>query len=538
MFTSADLIDVLRRRRRRSIRPEAAVEGFPPGWAIWLSAIRVRVGAVTGATAAAIVEILAARPPPPRKRFPVPATRLHAWAGLIHPLWEPPPRDQRGLRRLSLAATLLVQIVWISLLFALMNTRFLAADAPAALGEEHVVQAVFIGTGTPDDTGGGAAQDVPQPDADAAAAPTPSAAVATPAASSPPMPDEVVEPAPETVSAADGEEAAAQVLQITETPMPDIDFTLPPPRPREALPEVAVREREIAGAPMQAVEVPVLRSPAPVAAPDPVRPREVQVEVRERAMAEIAERAPVPVIPQREVALDAPVSPVSPARAAPEVIARDRAVPLRDPLPSAAPGAAASPSPAVAAAPATPQPGQGARTPAPTAGRGPTAGAPPRAGPSTRAADDWGDGASPRDGGQRGTPSGLLGADGRPRLADGGRVGGGLPPGTITEDFAKIDREGTWLRRPPTDYEPTSFDRFWVPSETLLEEWVRRSVKTVLIPIPGTSKTIRCNVALLAFGGGCGITDPNMQDVETDGRPPPDVPWKPELQEDQDSLGG
>ncbi|PBS19854.1 transmembrane repetitive protein, partial [Lysobacteraceae bacterium NML93-0831] len=169
---------------------------------------------------------------------------------------------------------------------------------------------------------------------------------------------------------------------------------------------------------------------------------------------------------------------------------------------------------------------------------GPTAGAPPGAAPSTRAADDWGDGASARDGGQRGSPSGLLGADGRPRLADGGRVGGGLPPGTITEDFARIDREGTWLRRPPTDYEPTSFDRFWVPSETLLEEWVRRSIKTVLIPIPGTSKTIRCNVALLAFGGGCGISDPNMQDVETDGRPPPDVPWKPELQEDQGSLGG
>ena len=65
---------------------------------------------------------------------------------------------------------------------------------------------------------------------------------------------------------------------------------------------------------------------------------------------------------------------------------------------------------------------------------------------------------------------------------------------------------------------------------------LRGGIKTVLIPIPGTSKTIRCNVALLAFGGGCGISDPNMQDVETDGRPPPDVPFKPELHEDQDGL--
>ncbi len=534
MFTSADLIEVLRRRRRRSIRPEAAVDGLPPGWAAWLSAMRVRAGAVTGATAAAIVGILAARPPVPRTRFPVPATRLQAWAGLRHPLWEPPPRDQRGLRRWSLGASLLVQVVWISLLFGLMNTQFLA-DAPSALGEEHVVQAVFIGTGTPDATGGGAAPELPQPE-DAGAA-TPADAGPPPVASASPVSaiDPPVEPVPETAAAPDGEAAAAQVLQITDTPMPDIDFTLPPPRPSTALPEVAVRERAVAGAPMQTVEVPVLRAPTPVAAPVP--PREVRIEVRERAMAEIAERAPAPVIAQRDITLEAPATP---ARSTPDVAARERTVPLRDPAPSAAPAApaaSAAPSSTASTAPAAPQPGQGARTPAPTAGRGPTAGAPPGATPSPRAADDWGDGARARDGGQRGTPSGLLGADGRPRLADGGRLGGGLPPGTITEDFARIDREGTWLRRPPTDYEPTSFDRFWVPSETLLEEWVRRSIKTVLIPIPGTSKTIRCNVALLAFGGGCGITDPNMQDVETDGRPPPDVPWKPELQEDQGSLG-
>jgi hypothetical protein len=134
----------------------------------------------------------------------------------------------------------------------------------------------------------------------------------------------------------------------------------------------------------------------------------------------------------------------------------------------------------------------------------------------------------------------MFDADGRPRLAGsgggGGRVGGGLPPGTITEDYEKIDRMGTWLKRPPIDYEPTAFDRFWIPHETLLQEWVRRSIKEVLIPIPGTSKAIRCAVALLAVGGACGIFDPNMQDVEAEARPPPDIPFKPELQEDQESL--
>ena len=111
-----------------------------------------------------------------------------------------------------------------------------------------------------------------------------------------------------------------------------------------------------------------------------------------------------------------------------------------------------------------------------------------------------------------------------------------MPPGTIIEDFEKIDRMGTWLKRPPLDYTPTRFDRFWVPHEDLLQEWVRRGVKEVLIPIPGTTKKIRCMVSLLQAAGGCTITDPNLQDQEAVARPPPDVPFKPDLQEDKDSL--
>ena len=58
----------------------------------------------------------------------------------------------------------------------------------------------------------------------------------------------------------------------------------------------------------------------------------------------------------------------------------------------------------------------------------------------------------------------------------------------------------------------------------------------VLIPIPGTSKRIKCAVALLMLGGACGITDPNMLDNVAEARKPPDVPFKRDLQEDQDSL--
>ena len=99
-----------------------------------------------------------------------------------------------------------------------------------------------------------------------------------------------------------------------------------------------------------------------------------------------------------------------------------------------------------------------------------------------------------------------------------------------------LDRAGTWLKRPPINYTPTRFDKFWTPSETLLEEWVRKNIRSVEIPIPGSSKHLHCVVSLLQLGGGCGIEDPNMQDQEAEAREPPDVPFKPDLQEDQQSL--
>jgi len=529
MFTASDLIEVLRRRRRRSIRPDAAPEGFPPGWAQWFASIRTRVGAVTGATAEAIVAVLAARPPPPRRKGHVPRNAWAAWASLIHPSWEPAPRDHRGARRFSLAVALFAQLVWVGGLLFLTHPYF-AVPAPAAEGEEHVVQAVFIGDGTPEDAGGGAG--------DGASAPVAQVPPATPAPVAPLEPAPAPA-APEDTSVASGAvvdpepvEPPPQGLQVTQVPVPDIEFTLPPPRPGAA-PEIAVRDRQVPEAQLQAVDVPALRTPAPLAEA-PAQRREIEVEVRERSVPQPTESLRLPTPEAAQVVVDAPEVPT---REMADVVARERAVPMREaPAPPAPASTPAPPAPAapVASTPSPRPPGSAATSP----GAGPRTGTPPGAAPSTRAADDWGDSAIARDGGQPGSPSGLFGADGRPRLAGDGRVGGGLPPGTVTEDFARIDREGTWLRRPPTDYEPTSFDRFWVPSETLLQEWVRRSVKTVLIPIPGTSKTVQCSVALLMFGGACGITDPNMQDVETDGRPPPDVPWKPELQEDQDSLGG
>ena len=83
----------------------------------------------------------------------------------------------------------------------------------------------------------------------------------------------------------------------------------------------------------------------------------------------------------------------------------------------------------------------------------------------------------------------------------------------------------------PLPYEPTAFDRYWLPGGTLLEEWVRKGIREVQISIPGSSKKLRCVVSLLQLGGGCGIDDPDMQDQEATARKAPDVPYKPELQE-------
>lgn len=138
-------------------------------------------------------------------------------------------------------------------------------------------------------------------------------------------------------------------------------------------------------------------------------------------------------------------------------------------------------------------------------------------------------------GGQRGEPHGLYNAEGGPRLTEQ-PINTGQPPGTLDDRIVDLDRSGTWLKRKPTDYEPTTFDKYWRPNETLLAEWVRKGIKKMAIPIPGTGKKIDCVVSILALGGACSISDPNLNDQPAQARPPPDVPFKPHLQEDNGSV--
>lgn len=576
MFTAAELIEALRRRTRRSLRPPPPPGEFPPGWKAWFEAMAARPGRTVGAARDEIVALLAAREPAVSAAVVERMGRWRAFRLLWRQDWQPASSDERWMRIASTTATLVLHLLFTVMLAWLMFTRFHfpAPAEDAREGEEHVLQVEYVGEGTQEEGGSGAtpsAVDEPGPQSGpAAAAPGPAVRAAVAAPPAEPRPEPPPEPVPEALppplperpvvidapAIAPPAVTVPQVLQVTEVDVADRRFEVPPPRepavvdlPPVEAPEVELRRRDVDA---RQDAVPRLAAPST---------RDVELAVPERGprgvaaverRIELAEPARIDV---RPVAAEVR-APGLPAVAPAEVQARSRELPMpapRSDAAGAAPGSARSTASGETGSEAAPvagagsQPaGSGGRPPAGTgaresgqaAGAGQRTGQPPGAPPSSRAGDDWGDSTRNVPGRQAGTrgASGLFDADGRPRLADGGRVGGGLPPGTITEDFENIDRRGTWLKRPPYDYEPTSFDRFWLPSESLLEEWVRRSVTEVLIPIPGTTKTIRCVTVMLALGGGCGIVDPNLQEQPAGAREPPPVPFKPELQEAQDSL--
>ena len=82
------------------------------------------------------------------------------------------------------------------------------------------------------------------------------------------------------------------------------------------------------------------------------------------------------------------------------------------------------------------------------------------------------------------------------------------------------------------------FDGIWRPPETLLQEWIRKGVKTVDIPLPVGKVKIRCVVSLLQFGGGCGPVagKEGVHDEPARARAAPTVPFKRELFENQGDL--
>lgn len=550
MFSAEELARQMQRRHKLAgFRMRLLGEN----WSQWLARMPLKPGAIRGATAAAIIATLAARP----LRSPEPAgTPLGPWQGLraaFRQSVDAPGLHDRRERRIAWSVSLLGH----ALLFVVLAwLGGLPPPPPGASPQgDDVLQVMYIGIGAPDDGGAGAEQ----PDEDgpprSAAAPLAQAspdAVAQPrdvqdaaAPAAPSMPpaevqvDLMAEPEPDTTPV-----ITAQPLQVTEVPQPDTDFVLPPitapgiavDTPRMPVREVAARQREV-----EVAEQPELPSVAmPIPAPrTEVRTTQIpqpQVVPRERQV-ELGPQVEVP----RVQAPPSRVATPAPRVATPDVQVRGREVAVSpSALQSGRSSASASASTGTAstgdgreAASSGPPASSSGTRPAAANGSGSSASSVSGGWPSTRPGDDWGDADRAQAGGRPGTRDGLFGADGRPRLPPGtAAAGGGFPPGSDGWDRQMLDRHGTWMTRPPNDYNPTRFDQYWMPSGNLLEEWVRRGVRNLEIPVPGTSKRIRCVISVLQLGGGCGVVDPNLQDQPATARPAPDIPWKPELQED------
>lgn len=552
--------------------------GLPYGWGLWLRALSPLPRPLRASEV--LAELAQREPVPHGGRLPelsfVQAMRRLLWQG-----WDPAPRDQRWMRWTSAVISALLHLMFALLLLWVALIR--PPSEPDQGGESGRVQVAFVGRGTPQQEEGAQpaaaqpataeaaiaaamanAQAMAQAEADAqaASAPQPTAAPA------PPSEPQPAPPAPATP-------AVEQPVQATEVAQATTDFVVPPtsvPRTEVRVmtrepQEVAVRERTVvtveAPAPRATVPAPrlaepqlrtpevsvqerqvtVIDAPTPsVAVPGPrveaaVPQRDVQV--REREIRPVtAPAVSVATLPTREVAV--------PGRS-PEVAVRERAVPNAAPRPAPpAPVAASSTATAPAATRASTAASTSSASAATRAPASPSK-SPPGSWTTPNRSDDWGAANHPQDAdlngravsATQGTGGSLFKADGSVRVPgqDGHANSERGAPGGEKDGWSKerIAQSGTWLKRPPYDYTPTSFDKYWAPNESLLAEWVRKGIKAVEIPIPGTSSSISCVISVLQFGGGCGLSDPNMQDQPAIARPPPDIPFKKDLQEDNGS---
>jgi len=500
---------------------------------------------------------------------------LGPWASLRRLFWQdwdPAPRDQRWMRWTSALLSALLHLLFFLLLLWVAVIRTSSPDEQGSEGER--VQIEFVGRAAQE--GGGdqpgaeaaaaaeagavaAGQDAgaataprPQP---SAPAPSSTAAATAPTASVPPPPEvepaPVAAPPPSPVQATEVAEATAEfVVPPVALPRTEVSSVQPvqsvPIATPVRTPEVAVQAPRVRDVQVQEREISTVEAPV---APQPMRTTDIQVRVPQRDVQVREREVQAMTDPQVRMATVAGREPTVRAPAGREVQVREREVAAApQPAASTAAGSATTPTPAPAGSSA--QNSASVARPATTSTAAPQAGARPAPAPGNWATpargDDWGASSRNRDGANQGAAQtsagkgdGLFNADGSVRVA--GQDGAGKAergaPGGANDGWSKerIAESGKWLKRPPYDYTPTSFDKYWVPQESLLAEWVRKGVKAMEIPLPGTSTKISCVISILQAGGGCGLTDPNMQDQPAVARPPPDIPFKKELQEDNGS---
>jgi hypothetical protein len=550
VFNAADVIEALAQRRRlKSNRPWTPGK-LPPGWQSWLDGMSTSQRAIKGALPQDVIAEVAQRPlSSPPKRLPA-LTRWQAFRTLLRQQWNPPDREERGTRIFAALFSGALHAVFLVLLTIL---AWVQIPPPPGTAGETVVQVEFIGKGTPEETGGGAPEGPAPEPAPAPAAPAAPSAMQTPAettqapppSEAQPTPEPPTEPAavatqPEPEPTPPEPQPPAQPLQVTEVAVPDTTFVLAPTRPRE----VQLPEPQIV--------VPELKQPKPGVARVAV-PQQQVLQVEQTAPQRVTTaptlRAEEEARLSQARALNAPTTN-APELQVPALRAQVQALPRpsRGTQPSAQSGTTPSANPAASSTTAAttpsggpPSPGSGTQ-PAAQAGTGTNPSAKPGAWPTPQRGDDFGVGTRNRPGAAPGTPGaqagskpGLFKADGTPNLGEAPTPQRNAP-GTPEAKIADLDKAGRWLKRPPYDYTPTTFDKYWRPNETLLQEWVRKGIRSLEIPIPGTNKRISCMVSVLALGGACGLTDPNHNEQPASARPPPDIPFKPELQENNGSV--
>src|SRR5690606_16082467 len=127
--------------------------------------------------------------------------------------WAPPGRDERGLRVFSKSVSIVLHLLFLVALSLLMHARFMLAPAPDAQRGEHVIEVEFIGSGTPEEDGGGAPPET-------ATAVTEAEPVEEPVPQ--PLPQPVAEPQPP-----EPQPAPEAVAQAEPEPEPPVER--PPP---------------------------------------------------------------------------------------------------------------------------------------------------------------------------------------------------------------------------------------------------------------------------------------------------------------------
>ena len=566
MTSAADIITALNQRRTRfSNRPETPGQ-MPSGWQRWFDAMPAVDAHAPGALAPALVDVFAQRPLRAIPRAPKALTRLQSFGRLLQQEWTPNARDERGLRIGVGAVDILLHLVLVGMLLWLMYLRFMALmQAPPE--EEQAVQVEFIGRGNIAE-GGGAIANAGAESAPASPAPATRASTPAPATGRPDAPIETLSvPSPPQVAA--NSEApqrvrelaplavaeAAQPLAVTEVREPEPQaFQLPPPKPRDTpQPQLQVREVQ---ARQQVEEIAVLRTQPQRS----LQPREIQAEVKVQELRDQPQELDIPA-PQRMATVQARSAPSQATNNAqvrvPELRGEVRDIPMP---PGGAPTPSSQAGSGTAAQANANKPGAGGeRGSAPAAGQAPAgtgAGAKPAqqggrgvtttgsgAGPANKPApggwpgpaksDDWG--ASTRNVAGTGNGDGKRGdGNGKPGLfnQDGSAR---LPDEWTKVSGVDVDRAGTWLKRPGLEYRGTRFDQYWVPNGTLLEEWVRKGIRKVAIPIPGSKRQLRCVVSVLPPGAVCNPYSHDVNEQPARARPPPDIPFKPGLQEDNGS---